>query len=144
MTVVPSRTISAVSSFGQPAATMIISAVRHIFFKSCVLLWQTVTVASPSAEALILGRLRYGRCIRSIAIGLPTILDLPITTTCFPAVVIPYLLSSSRIPRGVALTSDGIPSAVRPMFCGVSPSTSLRQSIALVMRDSSIWLGSGN
>ena len=126
MMTAPSLTISAVSNLGLPAATMMISAVRHIDLRSRVFEWQTVTVASPNEAALIPGRVRYGRCIKRSAIGLPTIFDLPITTTCFPSVVILYRARSSRIPRGVALTIDGKPCTVRPTLAGVSPSTSFR------------------
>ena len=74
ITVAPSFTYDASIIFGFPIATIRISASLQISFKFFVLEWQIVTVA-------------FSRSIRS-AIGLPTILLLPITTQCFPSISI--------------------------------------------------------
>ena len=52
ITTAPGLTMSAVTNFGWPMATIRMSACRVISARSRVRLWQTVTVASPPAAAL--------------------------------------------------------------------------------------------
>ena len=76
ITVAPGLTMSAVTNFARPMATMRMSAWRVIEGRSRLRLWQTVTVASPPGPF----------CMSIMAIGLPTISLRPTTTTCAPAV----------------------------------------------------------
>ena len=62
ITTAPGLTMSAVTNFAWPMATIRMSAARVTAGRSRVRLWQTVTVASPP----------WPRCMSMIAIGLPT------------------------------------------------------------------------
>ena len=81
----------AVMAFGFPAATMRISALRVWKAISLVPVWQIVTVALAP----------FCFCKRMLAIGFPTMFDLPTTTTSAPAIFTPDRISSCCMPAGV-------------------------------------------
>jgi PAS domain S-box-containing protein len=70
ITTAPGLTMSAVSTLRLPTAATITSACRVMAFRSGVALWQMVTVAFC--------------CSSIMAMGLPTMLERPITTACLP------------------------------------------------------------
>jgi hypothetical protein len=79
--------MSPVTNLGLPMAATRMSARRVWKLRSRVPEWHTVTVA-PAA-------------VRSIAIGLPTMLERPITTASAPRRGVSMLLSISITPLGV-------------------------------------------
>ena len=71
----PGFTMSAVTYFGRPAATMRMSARRVCDATSFVPVWQMVTVALAP----------FPFCSMMFAMGLPTMFDRPTTTAFSPA-----------------------------------------------------------
>src|SRR5687768_15805614 len=108
MTTAPSLTMSAVTNFGVPSATIKISDWNAMSLIFGVLLWHMTTVALPGFP------LRDNK----ILMGVPTILLLPMTQHCFPLISILYLFSISMIPMGVAGRYAGSPSVISPIFIG--------------------------
>ena len=80
MTTAPGLTMSAVSTSRLPTAATTMSAWRVWWARSVVPLWQTVTVALA--------------CSSIMAMGLPTMLERPITTACLPRRSFMPMLSS--------------------------------------------------
>ncbi len=70
ITIAPGLTMSARSVLRRPTAATTMSALRVCAARSDVALWHTVTVALA--------------CSSIRAIGLPTVLERPITTACLP------------------------------------------------------------
>src|SRR4030043_1544242 len=90
MTTTPSLTMSPVMALGFPAATIRISALLVWKAISRVLVWQMVTVAlAPGA---------FWSSI--LAIGLPTMLLLPTTTTSAPSILVPERINNCWLPAG--------------------------------------------
>ncbi len=93
--------------FGLPTAAIKISASRHFEAISSVLEWAMVTVASAPLEA------------SSIAIGIPTFRDRPITRAVLPAVVIPAQSNMCITPLGVhGIRQSSRAWTRRPRFTG--------------------------
>lgn len=89
MTMAPGLTQSAFTISGRPTAAMSISARRQTAGRSVVREWAMVTVASvPFAR-------------RSMAMGLPTIMERPMTTASAPLVSIPEISNNFMHPAGV-------------------------------------------
>ncbi len=109
ITVAPGLTMSAVTNFALPMATMRMSAVRQISGRFLVRLWQTVTVASPPGP----------RCMSMMAMGLPTISLRPSTTTLAPAMGMLLRMSSCWMPWGVQGRNLGGLARSGPTFCGM-------------------------
>mmetsp|Transcript_9467 Transcript_9467/g.19603 ORF Transcript_9467/g.19603 Transcript_9467/m.19603 type:complete len:271 (-) Transcript_9467:80-892(-) len=82
----------------------------------------------------------------SMAAGMPTMLERPSTTACFPFIDTPLRSSSSMHPLGVQGTKSGSrPFMLRaPMLRGWKPSTSFSMLMALRMVASSMCLGRGS
>ena len=132
MTAAPSRTMSAVSVPGRPAATTTMSARRVWLPTSRVFVWHTVTVASsPFCESITDS-------------GRPTIPLRPSTTTSAPTVAIPLRRRISTMPAGVHGFGPSSPATNRPTFTGWNPSTSLSGSMASMTARSIRGSGSGN
>ena len=104
ITTAPGRTISAVIAPALPAAATKISARRVCDPRSSVAVWQIVTVAfAPD---------RF--CASIAPSGIPTSLDLPTITTCFPPGSFPERTSNCCTPCGVAGKNRSRPSSTRP------------------------------
>ena len=134
ITTAPGFTISAVTKLGLPIAAMRMSACFVISVMFFVFEWHNVTVAFAP----------FFFCIRSAAIGFPTILLLPIMTACFPSGLIFDLASISITPLGVAGAKQSWPEMRRPMFIGEKPSTSFSGFMVSRTTFSSIWSGNGS
>ena len=80
---------------GIPTATTRISACAKILFRFLVFEWQMVTVAFLFK--------------RSMATGLPTLLERPTMTACFPAISIWDVSSIVMMPFGVQHSSVWCP-----------------------------------
>ena len=130
ITAAPSFTNSLVTNFAFPIAATRISACFVMLFKSFVCEWQMVTV--PFSRR------------RSIPIGFPTILLLPIITQCFPSIEMSERFKSSIIPFGVQETIPFSPMLSLPTLIGEKPSTSLSGAIVRIIRSSSMCFGSGS
>ena len=114
----------------RPTAAISTSARAHTARRSRVREWHTVTVAlAPSSSA---------------AIGLPNRFERPTTTASAPSSATLAAASNSITPSGVHGRRPGRPSASRPAFSGVSPSTSLRGSMIAVSAVPSSCPGSGS
>ena len=109
--------MSAVTVFLLPTAEITISASFTSFFSSLVLEWHIVTVAFFESMHK--------------AIGLPTILLLPMIATFCPSIFILYFSSIVTIPRGVQGIKPSCPMHKFPTFCGLKPSTSFSGLILL-------------
>ena len=128
ITTAPSRTISPVTSRGEPTAAISTSASRQTAPRSRVREWQCVTVALAASS--------------SCASGLPTRIERPITTARAPSSDAPASLSSSITPAGVQETiASARPCISSPAFTGVIPSTSLAGSISEMNSSWSRWSG---
>ena len=135
ITTAPGLTMSAVTNFALPMATMRMSACRVTAGRSRVRLWQTVTVASPPRAALhehdrhrladdvAAAEHHHVRARRSGS--------LLRTSICW-------------MPCGVQGRNRGRPCTIRPTFSGWKASTSFSGLTASSTRVSSICLGSGN
>src|ERR1035441_1528156 len=104
ITVAPGLIYSPVIKAARPIAATKISPSRHTAAKSRVFEWQIVTVACS--------------CNNRNATGFPTMSLRPTTTARFPAISIPYRLSSSRIPAGVHARGPGNPATSLPTLHG--------------------------
>ena len=102
--------------------------------RSLVREWTTVTVESAPRPLWTI----------MAAIGLPTMLLRPITTTCFPDVSRPDLTIICCTPAGVAGRKSGLPMRTRPTLVGWKQSTSFDGDIELMTCSSSRWDGSGS
>ncbi len=134
ITTAPGLTMSAVTVLGRPAAAIIISARLVWAAMFFVLVWQMVTVALPVSLFWI----------SMFAIGLPTMLLRPMTTTSAPSVFTPLLFSNWIMPLGVQGRKAFSPATILPMFVGWKPSTSFSGFIARSTFDSSMCFGRGS
>ncbi len=134
MTQAPFFTMSAVMAFGRPAATTRMSARRVCDATSFVPVWQIVTVAFAP----------FAFWSRMLAMGLPTMLDLPTTTTSAPSVFVPLRTISSWIPAGVQGRKSGLPITIFPTFTGWKASTSLSGRMARRIFPESTCFGRGS
>ena len=133
MTTAPGFTQSALTISGRPTAAMRISARRQIAGRSLEREWAIVTVALEFFAT------------SSIAIGLPTIMDRPITTASAPLVSIPEISNNFMHPAGVQGTKPvGSSKTSFATFSGWKPSTSLRGSMARMTVSSSMCFGGGD
>mmetsp|Transcript_11886 Transcript_11886/g.31409 ORF Transcript_11886/g.31409 Transcript_11886/m.31409 type:complete len:222 (+) Transcript_11886:103-768(+) len=118
---------------GFPMAATTMSASCTMAFMSSVREWQTVTVASMDWS--------------SDATGMPTMLDLPMTTARLPAIFTPERWSSSMQPAGVHGTARGGSPPFRqrlPTFIAEKPSASFSTLMAFSTAASSMWDGRGS
>ncbi|MOA13085.1 hypothetical protein D3C78_1331170 [compost metagenome] len=130
ITTAPGLIHSALIIRGRPTAATTMSALRHsacgFLLREC----STVTVQSAASSRA--------------AIGLPTMLERPITTACLPDRS-PRVSRSRRMqPAGVQGTSTSRPWLRPPTFSLWKPSTSLAGSMACSTAVSSMCLGSGS
>ena len=112
----PCFTWSGPIRFGRPTATTSTSARRVCSIKSRVSFWQTVTVAL--------------RCVSRRATGLPAISLAPTTTASAPSRSTPLASISSTAARAVQGAMSVRPYTTRPMFAGLTPSTSFSPRIS--------------
>mmetsp|Transcript_4608 Transcript_4608/g.29207 ORF Transcript_4608/g.29207 Transcript_4608/m.29207 type:complete len:268 (-) Transcript_4608:236-1039(-) len=117
---------------GEPAPAMTMSASFTMRSMNLVLEWQMVTVASSFT--------------RSMAAGMPTMLERPMTTACLPAMGTLQRLSSSMHPNGVhGVNSGSLPFMDNvPVLMGWKPSTSFWMLISDTTFSSSMCLGNGS
>mmetsp|Transcript_38289 Transcript_38289/g.120884 ORF Transcript_38289/g.120884 Transcript_38289/m.120884 type:complete len:208 (+) Transcript_38289:104-727(+) len=132
MMAAPGFTQSPLTNSAMPTAATMMSASRMIFSGSGVRLCTTVTVASR-------------RC-RSMAAGMPTMLERPTTTARLPEISTPERSRSSMEPLGVQGMNLGLRPRMlsSPMLKGWKPSTSLSREMAWRMRSSLMCLGRGS
>jgi hypothetical protein len=119
MTVAPGFTQSPFTISGRPTAATRISAVRASAARSFVREWATVTVQLAAS--------------RRLAIGLPTMLERPMTTALRPDRSLPRTRSiSSMEPAGVQGTKavSASPAPSLPTLTKVKPSTSFSGAMA--------------
>src|SRR5437588_443831 len=98
--------------WGWPMAATTMSERLSSAAMSFVREWHTTTVASMPLSDNRLANTR------------PTVGPRPAMPTTAPDSGIPYRVSSSRMPAGVADTKPGLPSISLPMLTGLMPSTS--------------------
>src|SRR5438094_756857 len=114
-TTAPGFTMSALTNSATPMAAIKMSARRQWAARSRVCEWQRVTVA--------LACLAFW--IRMAAIGLPTMLPRPSTTTSAPSILTCERMSNSCTPAGVQGRKPEVsPSISLPTLTGWKPSTS--------------------
>mmetsp|Transcript_105162 Transcript_105162/g.282587 ORF Transcript_105162/g.282587 Transcript_105162/m.282587 type:complete len:270 (+) Transcript_105162:230-1039(+) len=133
MTTQPGFSHSPFTKLALPMAATTMSASRMKDTMSFVREWHTVTVASMDC--------------RSCDTGMPTMLDLPMTTAFLPATSMPERWMSSMQPAGVQGTASGGSPPFRqrlPMFMAEKPSASFSTLMAFNIVASSMCFGSGS
>ena len=132
ITTAPGLTMSAVTNFARPMATIEDVGLPRHRGQVAVRLWQTVTVALAPPGRVVSHEHDRHRLAHDVAAAHDH-------DVLAPAILIPLRCSSCWMPCGVQGRNRGRPWTIRPTFSGWKASTSFSGLTASSTRVSSIW-----